>query len=58
MYNCTNRKAFLKIVFCCPLDGQDEIKWIRIRMHTGSQRHGSVDPNLDPHQNIIDPQHC
>jgi hypothetical protein len=25
-----------------------------------SQRHGSVDPNPnpDPHQNVMDPQHC
>ncbi len=23
-----------------------------------SQRHGSADPDLDPHQNIMDPQHC
>jgi hypothetical protein len=23
-----------------------------------SQRHGSADPDLDPHQNVMDPQHC
>jgi hypothetical protein len=23
-----------------------------------SQRHGSADPDPDPHQNVIDPQHC
>jgi hypothetical protein len=25
-----------------------------------SQKHGSVepDPDLDPHQNVMDPQHC
>jgi hypothetical protein len=23
-----------------------------------SQRHGSADPNTDPHQNVMDPQHC
>jgi hypothetical protein len=23
---------------------------------TGGQRHGSADP--DPHQNVMDPQHC
>jgi hypothetical protein len=23
-----------------------------------SQRHGSADPDLDSHQNFIDPQHC
>jgi hypothetical protein len=23
-----------------------------------SQRHGSVDPDPDPHQNVMDPQHC
>jgi hypothetical protein len=59
MKNHTNRKAFLKIfLFVCPLDGQDENKWIRIQMHTGSQGHGSTDPDLDQHQNIRDPQHC
>jgi hypothetical protein len=29
------------------------------KMHTGSQGHGSADPDLDQHQNIMrDPQHC
>jgi hypothetical protein len=23
-----------------------------------SQRHGSADPDSDPHQNVMDPQHC
>jgi hypothetical protein len=23
-----------------------------------SQRHGSADPDLDPHQNVMDPEHC
>jgi hypothetical protein len=23
-----------------------------------SQKHGSADPNPDPHQNVMDPQHC
>jgi hypothetical protein len=23
-----------------------------------SQRHGSADPDPDPHQNVMDPQHC
>ncbi len=23
-----------------------------------SQRHGSADPDPDPHQNIMDPEHC
>jgi hypothetical protein len=23
-----------------------------------SQRHVSADPDLDPHQNVMDPQHC
>jgi hypothetical protein len=23
-----------------------------------SQRHGSADPEPDPHQNVMDPQHC
>jgi hypothetical protein len=22
------------------------------------QRHGSADPEPDPHQNVMDPQHC
>jgi hypothetical protein len=22
------------------------------------QRHGSADPDLDPHQNVMDPEHC
>ncbi len=54
------RKSVFKNCFLvCPLDGRDENKWIRIRMHTGSQGHGSADPDLDQHQNIMrDPQHC
>jgi hypothetical protein len=23
-----------------------------------SQRHGSADPDQDPHQNVMDPRHC
>jgi hypothetical protein len=23
-----------------------------------SQMHGSADPDLDPHKNVMDPQHC
>jgi hypothetical protein len=23
-----------------------------------SQRHGSADPDPDPHQNVMDPRHC
>jgi hypothetical protein len=23
-----------------------------------SQRHGSADPDPDPHQNVMDPEHC
>ena len=23
-----------------------------------SQRYGSADPDPDPHQNVMDPQHC
>ncbi len=23
-----------------------------------SQRYGSADPDQDPHQNVLDPQHC
>jgi hypothetical protein len=23
-----------------------------------SQRHGSANPDPDPHQNVVDPQHC
>ena len=25
---------------------------------TISQRHGSTDPDPDPHQNVMDPEHC
>jgi hypothetical protein len=28
----------------------------RIRIH--SQRHGSANPDPDPHQNVRDPEHC
>ncbi len=38
---------FKKLVFCWHLEGQSE---------SISQRHESADP--DPHQNVMDPQHC
>ncbi len=35
------------------------IRIYRIRIQRSiSQRHGSVDPDPDPHQNVMDPEHC
>jgi hypothetical protein len=40
---------FFKLVFCWRLECRDE----------NSQKHGSADqdPDLDPHQNVMDPKH-
>ncbi len=35
----------------------DENSRIRIGSESISQRHGSADPDPDPHQNVIDPEH-
>ncbi len=30
----------------------------KIQIQDPDQRHGSADPDQDPYQNVIDPQHC
>jgi hypothetical protein len=38
------QKTFFKLVFSSHLEGNDEIE-------------GSADPDPDPHQSVMDPQH-
>jgi hypothetical protein len=47
-----------KLVFAGFLKVNDENSRIRIRTGSINQRHGSVDPDPDPHQNVMDPEHC
>jgi hypothetical protein len=48
-----------KLVFCWHLEGQcTKIAVSGSASGSISQRHGSADPDPDPHQNIMDPQHC
>jgi hypothetical protein len=64
---CLIGRTPVYLFFCC----QFRCSWIRIRIPNTnpdpgqphecvsgsiSQRHGSVDP--DPHQNVMDPEHC
>jgi hypothetical protein len=42
-----------KLFFCWHLEGQ----WMMKIEGSLSQRHGSADPDPDPHQNVMDPQH-
>jgi hypothetical protein len=51
--NCVKNEFFAGI-----LKVNDENS--RIRIHYGSQRHGSadLDPDPDPPQNVMDPEHC
>jgi hypothetical protein len=52
-----SRKTVLKIlVFCCSLEVMTKIAGSGSASGSISQRHGSADP--DPHQNVIDPEHC
>jgi hypothetical protein len=48
------RKICLKISFCWRLKVNDE----NSRIGSISQRHGSEDPDPDPHQNVLYPEHC
>jgi hypothetical protein len=32
--------------------------WVGSASGSISQRHGSADPDPDPHQNVMDPEHC
>jgi hypothetical protein len=49
------KKNFIKkLFFVGLLKVSDENGRIRIRIRI--QRHGSADP--DPHQNVLDPEHC
>ena len=60
--NCVKNKFFAGI-----LKVNDENSRIRIQVpdpgsgsgsESISQKHGSEDPDADPHQNVMDPQHC
>jgi hypothetical protein len=57
-----SRKTFLKtlVFFLASLRLMTKIAGSGCRSGSGSisQRHGSADPDPDPHQNVIDPQHC
>jgi hypothetical protein len=48
-----SRKTFFKYVFVGILKVNDK----RAGSGSISQRHGSADPDPDPHQNVMDPQH-
>jgi hypothetical protein len=55
------KKKYFNLFFVGLLKVNDETEnrriWIRIQdPDPNSQRHGSADP--DPHQNVMDPQHC
>jgi hypothetical protein len=54
------RKTFFLLVFVGVLKVNDENSRIQIRIRSGSiiQMHGSAVLDLDPHQNVMDPQHC
>ncbi len=50
----TSRKNCVKkLVFAGILNVNDE----NSRIGSNSQRHGSADPDPDPHQNVMDPEH-
>jgi hypothetical protein len=52
------KTLFLKYLFFVDiLKVNDENRMIRIRPDP-NKRHGSADPDPDPHQNVMDPQHC
>ncbi len=57
----SRKNCVKKLVFCWHLEGQ----WRKQQdpdpgsgSGSFSQRHGSADPNPDPPQNVMDPQHC
>jgi hypothetical protein len=53
------QKNFFLNSFVGILKVSDENRRIRIRGSGSiSQRHGSVNTDPDPHQNVMDPQHC
>ncbi len=47
-----------KLIFVGFLKVYDENRRIWIQIRIFSQRHGSADPDPDPHQNVLDTQHC
>jgi hypothetical protein len=53
-----SRKTFFKLVFCLLTSRRSVTKIAGSGSASGSisQRHGSPDP--DPHQHVMDPQHC
>jgi hypothetical protein len=52
-----SRKNYVKkLVFCWHLQRPDPGSGSG--SESISQRHGSGDPDQDPHQNVMDPQHC
>ncbi len=51
-----SRITFFYLFFDGVLKVNDENSRIRIGSESISQRHGSADP--DPHQNVVDPEHC
>jgi hypothetical protein len=55
-----SRKTFFKLVFVGILKVNDEKAGSGSRSGSISQRHGSAGPDSDPdpHQNVMDPQHC
>ncbi len=58
-----SKKLLKKLVFCChPILGRSVTKIAGSESVSGSisQRHGSADPDpdTDPPQNVMDPQHC
>ncbi len=57
----TSRKIVLKICFLLA-SGRSMTKIAGSGSESGSrtikQRHGSADPDPDPHQNVMDPEHC
>jgi len=53
------RKTFKKISFLlASWRSMMKIEGSASRSGSISQRHGSADPDPDPHQNVMDPQHC
>ncbi len=48
------QKNVFLISFCWHLEGQ----WWKQKSGSISQKHGSADPDSDPCQNVMDPQHC
>ncbi len=55
---CNKQENFFKIIFLLASPRlMTKIEEYGSRSGSISQRHGSADPDLDPHQNVMDPQH-